>query len=215
RKNDEGSETILQIGPMPVSTVRLDYGPNQLVYYPHVTYKWDHSWENEMNETIKEQVKKQIEQQVGEMPTTVEEMLGLYEVKNNQRQVLSLSLSNYTYHQKAAHGMTTIESLTFDIEKKKLCTLKDLFKPGSNYVRRLSALVDIQIQERDLPTLGDFPGISPDQDFYIADKTLVIYFQLYEITPYVVGLPMFPISVFDLADIIDESGPLGRLATNG
>ena len=53
------------------------------------------------------------------------------------------------------------------------------------------------------------------QHFYIADKTLVIYFQLYEITPYVVGLPMFPISVFDLADIIDESGPLGRLATNG
>lgn len=118
QKNGEGSETILQIGPMPVSTVRLDYGPNQLVYYPHVTYKWDHSWENEMNEAIKELVKKQIAQQVGDMPTTVEEMLGLYEIKNNQRQVLSLSLSNYTYHEKAAHGMTTIESLTFDIEKR-------------------------------------------------------------------------------------------------
>lgn len=103
---------------MPVSTVRLDYGPNQLVYYPHVFYKFDQSWEIEMNGAIKEQVHKQIAQQVGEMPTSVEEMLGLYEIKNNQRQVLSLSLSNYTYHQKAAHGMTTIESLTFDIEKR-------------------------------------------------------------------------------------------------
>jgi len=89
RKKGEGSETILQIGPMPVSTVRLDYGPNQLVYYPHVFYKFDQSWENEMNETIKEQVHKQIAQQVGEMPTSVEEMQGLYEIKNNQWQVLS------------------------------------------------------------------------------------------------------------------------------
>ena len=61
-----------------------------MVYYPHVSYKWDHLWENEMNQAIKEQVQKQIAQQVGEMPTTVEEMLGLYEIKNNQRQVLSL-----------------------------------------------------------------------------------------------------------------------------
>ena len=62
-----------------------------------------------------DQVKKQISQQVGDMPTTVEEMLGLYEIKNNQRQVLSLSISNYTYHQQAAHGMTVIQSLTFDL----------------------------------------------------------------------------------------------------
>ena len=43
---------------------------------------------------------------------------------------------------------------------------------------------------------------------------LVIYFQLYEITPYVEGLPMFPISVFELADIIRENSPLSRLAIN-
>ncbi|WP_368073024.1 RsiV family protein [Virgibacillus salinus] len=56
--------------------------------------------------------------------------------------------------------------------------------------------------------------MQPDQDFYIADKALVIYFQLYEITPYVFGFPMFPISVYAIKDIINEDGPLGRMAEN-
>jgi len=41
-------------------------------------------------------------------------MLGLYEIKNNQRNVLSLSLSNDAYFDHAAHGMTYRSSLTFD-----------------------------------------------------------------------------------------------------
>ncbi|MBD8037893.1 DUF3298 domain-containing protein [Solibacillus sp. A46] len=185
-----------------------------MVYYPYVFFTENNFWENKMNEAIKEQVKKLISDQVGDMPTTVEEMRGFYEIKNNQRQILSLSLSNYTYHQKAAHGMTYIKSLNFDLEKQKICKLEDLFIPGSDYIKRISSLVNIQIHERDIPLLDDFNGIQPNQDFYIADKTLVIYFQLYEITPYYVGLPMFPISVFDLTDIIDESSPLSRMAVN-
>ena len=86
--------------------------------------------------------------------------------------------------------------------------------PGSDYVKVISRLVKEQIEQRDIQLLNEFTEIRQDQDFYIADKTLVIYFQLYEITPYVVGFPMFPISVFDLAEIIDVRGPLGRMAIN-
>lgn len=171
-------------------------------------------WQYKMNAAILDQVKELISIQVGNMPTTVEEMLGLYEIKNNQRQVLSLSLSNYTYHDMAAHGMTYIKSLTFDLEQEKICTLADLFKPGSNYVEVLSNIVKEQIKQRDMLLLDGFTEIRPNQDFYIADKSLVIYFQLYEITPYVVGFPMFPISVFELEEIIDPNGPLGRMAIN-
>ncbi|WP_274308175.1 RsiV family protein [Solibacillus daqui] len=167
-----------------------------------------------MNHAIYEQVKDLISLQTGNMPTTVDEMLGFYEIKNNQRQLLSLSLTNYTYHKQAAHGMTYIKSLTFDFDNEEICQLNDLFTPGANYVQRISELVELQIIQRDIPLLGEFTGIRPDQDFYIADKSLVIYFQLYEITPYVVGLPMFPISVFDLVDIIDEQSPLSRMAVN-
>jgi len=127
---------------------------------------------------------------------------------------LSLSLSNYTYHYHAAHGMTYIKSLTFDLEKAKSFELKELFKPGSDYIQRLSTIIKEQIVERKIQLITDFTEIKPNQDYYIADKSLVIYFQLYDITPYVFGFPMFPISVYDLQDILDEMGPLGRMAVN-
>lgn len=206
--------SIIQVNPFHVDTCCLNNGARQIVYYPKVIFHENCPWENQMNQAINEQVIALISEQVGNMPSTVDEMLGLYELKNNQRQVLSLSLSNYTYHKQSAHGMTYIKSLTFDFEKEKICHLKDLFTPGANYVQRISDLVEAQIIQRDIPLLGEFTGIRPDQDFYIADKALVIYFQLYEITPYVVGLPMFPISVFDLTDLFDDQSPLSRMAVN-
>ncbi|UGB33242.1 DUF3298 and DUF4163 domain-containing protein [Metabacillus sp. B2-18] len=200
--------------PVSIKTLTASTGPKQTVYYPRVFNMTNQQLQRQINHTIVAETQKLINKQVGNMPTTVEEMLGYYEIKNNQRQVLSLSLSNYTYHYHAAHGMTYLKSLTFDLEKGKQCQLKDLFKPGADYVKRLSDIISLQIKQRDLPLLNDFTTIKPTQDFYIADKALVIYFQLYEITPYVYGFPMFPISVYDIQDLIDESGPLGRMAVN-
>jgi hypothetical protein len=151
--------------------------------------------------------------QQGYFENPMTEVVGQYETKTNQRGVLSLSISNYAFAG-GAHGLTIIKSLTFDMQTGRLYQLADLFKPGSDYVRRLSGIVALQIKERQIDLLGEFTGIRPDQDFYIADKCLVIYFQLYEITPYVFGFPMFPISVYQIEDIIDEQGPLGKMTEN-
>ena len=198
--------------PVSIHTVKITSGPDKKVLYPQVMGMQNQELEKSLNRAIFDQTQQLINQQIGNMPTSVEQMLGLYEIKNNQRQVLSLSLSNYTYHYHAAHGMTYIKSLTFDLQKGKLCELKDLFKPGSDYVKTLSTLIHTQIKQRDIQLLNGFTVIRPNQDFYIADKVLVVYFQLYEITPYVFGFPMFPISVYDIQDFIDENGPLGRMA---
>lgn len=200
--------------PVNIKTASISEGTNKRVIYPQVIGMQNHESEKLINRTIVNQTQELINKQVGNMPTTVEEMLGLYEIKNNQRNVLSLSLSNYTYHYHAAHGMTFIKSLTFDLEKAKSCELKDLFKPGSNYIQRISTLIKEQIVDRKIQLISDFTVVKPNQDYYIADKSLVIYFQLYEITPYVFGFPMFPISIYDIQNIIDEMGPLGRMAEN-
>ncbi|WP_026476533.1 DUF3298 and DUF4163 domain-containing protein [Alkaliphilus transvaalensis] len=143
--------------------------------------------------------------------TTVD---GWYEIKTNERGILSLTIAVYHYPYRAAHGTTVVKGLTFNIETGKSYDLKDLFKPDSDYVKVISENVAAQIKRRDIPLLGDFPGIAPDQDYYIADKSLVIFFQLYEITPYVYGIPFFPISVYDLQDIIREGSPLDLMAIN-
>lgn len=200
--------------PVKINTVHLGNGPDIQVFYPQVSKMQNLLVQRMINRHLVEQTQELINKQIGSMPSTVVEMLGYYEIKNNQRDTLSISQSNYAYHHQAAHGMTYIRSLTFDLQKGKLCKLKDLFKPGSDYVKKLSELVKEQIAARNIFLLNEFTEIKPDQDFYIADKVLVIYFQLYDITPYAYGFPMFPISVYDLQDIISETGPLTRMAAN-
>ncbi len=133
-----------------------------------------------------------------------------YEVKTNERGVLSLSLNNYAFAG-GAHGMTIIKSLTFDVCTGRIYSLADLFKPGSDYQKVLSAIIEKQIKEREIPVINEFTGIKPDQDYYIADKVLVVYFQLYDLTPYAYGFPEFPITMYQVEDIVDENGPLGRM----
>jgi len=200
--------------PAEIQSLVIGDGANKTVYYPHVSLPQNPSLQHAINQDIGLKTQQLIDRQMADAPSRLVEMLGYYEIKNNQRDVLSFTFSNYAYYYQAAHGMTYINSLTYDLQKQKACTLEDLFKPNSNYVERLSTLIQEQINERDIPVINEFTQIAPNQDYYIADRSLVIYFQLYELAPYAFGFPMFPISVYAIQDIIDEDGPLGRLAAN-
>src|SRR5690554_4494139 len=187
--------------PVKIQTHKITDGPNKTVYYPRVSLKENYSLQRRIDQDIVLKTQQLIDRQMGDAPSTIVEMIGYYEIKNNQRDVLSFTFSNYAYHYQAAHGMTYINSLTYDLQKQKACTLEDLFQPNSDYVERLSQLIREQINQRDIPIINEFTAIAPNQDYYIADKSLVIYFQLYELAPYAFGFPMFPISVYDIQDI--------------
>lgn|SRR5690606_6982382 len=197
--------------PVTIQTMKVSDGPQKYVYYPQVTQLQNRQIEQHINRTIINHTQKLMDIQFGNMPSVIVEMVGSFEIKNNQRDILSLTLSNYAYPDRAAHGMTYLEALTFNVITGKQYQLKDLFKPGSNYIEIISRIIKEQIKKRDLPVINEFREIKPDQDFYIADKTVVIYFQLYDLVPYAYGFPMFPISIYDLQDIIDENGPLGKM----
>jgi len=138
------------------------------------------------------------------------EMVGAYEIKTNERGVLSLTLTVYSFTG-GAHGLTITKSLTFDVKTGKQYELSELFKPDSDYVKILSDIIEKKIVEWDVPLLEDFTQIRRDQDFYIADHSLVIYFQVYELTPYVYGFPYFPITIKDIESIIREGGILEKM----
>ena len=193
-----------RIYPIAVNTLRMKNGDFQ-VDYPQVSCLANSDAQESINRTIMENVYELIEKQ-----RPFEEMNGTYELKNNDKGILSLTLINYGFAG-GAHGNTIVKALNFNVETGHVYTLPELFKPGSDYVQRISEIIKAEIKARDLPTIGEFTKISPNQDFYIADKSLVIFFQLYEITPYFVGIPYFPISIYGLEDIINENGPLQRM----
>lgn len=138
------------------------------------------------------------------------EITGKYIIRTNRNGILSISIEIYWFSG-GAHGMTVLQSVTFDVNTGRIYRLKDLFEENADYVKRLSDIVKRQIAERNIPVIEDFTSIDADQDFYIEGKTLVIYFQLYELAPYAYGFPSFPIPTREISDIIRQGGPLDVL----
>jgi hypothetical protein len=192
--------------PITIKTYRMS-GPRLNVLYPVIMELSDSSVQQQINQLIINEVKRQIHQQG--YPQNPNELSGYYEIKTNERGVLSLSLYNESYANNA-HGWTLQNSLTFDVQTGKLYTLQDLFVHGVDYVKSVSEIVGQQIRDRHMPLQSEFKGIRPNQDFYIADKALIVYFQLEEITAYVYGFQYFPISVYEIQNIINEQ-PLGTM----
>jgi hypothetical protein len=179
------------------------------LYYPFVYGMKNKDAERKINYDILTTVHQLIiNQGFYENPMTT--ITGSFELKSNEKGVLSVTIENYAYSG-GAHGLTILKGLTFDVITGKKYLLNELFKPNSNYTTILSEEVKQQIKERDMLLLSEFKGISPQQDYYIADKALVLFFQLYELTAYAFGFPYFPISVYDVEHIVDEESPLGKM----
>ncbi|WP_352418464.1 DUF3298 domain-containing protein [Proteiniborus sp.] len=143
-------------------------------------------------------------------PDLLTNITGSYEIKANQRDLLSLTLVQLGDFG-GAHPMTIIKALNIDVFTAEIYQLEDLFEPNSDYIERLSNMVKEQIAEREILIINEFESISPQQDYYLVDNNLIIFFQLYEITPYAFGFPYFPIPIYKLEDIIKEDGPLSRM----
>ena len=130
-------------------------------------------------------------------------VVGNYKTAYNEHGILSVVLEAYTFAG-GAHGLTTRTAYTFDLFAGKTWSLKDLFKPGVDYVSILSRDVKKQMDERDLTShlLNPFEAIAPNQDYYLQDDAIVIYFGLYEYFPYVFGIQEFPVLLASLRDVL-------------
>lgn len=196
--------------PVSIHTEKLKNTPVQAtVYYPIVTGLANEEAQLKINRSIVKLLNKMLVDQNYYEPGLVE-LLANFEIKNNQRGILSLNLIVYSFTG-GAHGMTVVKSLTFDVKTGHAFTLQELFKPKSDYVKEISAIITEDIKKWQVDIINPFTKISPDQDFYIADTSLVIYFQIYDITPYYWGFPYFPIAILNLQDIIKQNGPLDKM----
>ncbi|NMD69883.1 DUF3298 and DUF4163 domain-containing protein [Bacillus sp. DNRA2] len=179
------------------------------IYYPMISGLTNHSVQQHINRSVMDAYHQLLKERSYYEPSLLE-LNGWFEVKTNQRGIFSVALYVYSYTG-GAHGMTTIRTLTFDMTTGKQYTLTDLFKAGSNYQTKLLDIIKFQIKQREIPVISEpinFPG---NNNFYIADKSLILFYQLYDLAPYYYGITYFPISIYDLQNIIDENGPLGKM----
>ncbi|MFB5663893.1 RsiV family protein [Alteribacillus sp. HJP-4] len=199
--------------PVVVQT-RAFTDPNLFILYPYV-FLPQPDWQLLINNSIQEKIFGLFSKvkEMGYYEPGVTEYRGSYEMKNNQLGILSFTFSSFANMPGLAHPVNGLNSLTFNATTGEITKLSDLFMPNSHYVERLNELILEQIEARNIPLLNGFPGISRNQSFYLADKTVVIYFDQYEISPGYVGFPTFPIPGFKIQDILNENSVYFTLLT--
>lgn len=125
-----------------------------------------------------------------------------YQVKYNRSGLLSIVFSDYQYSG-GAHGLTVQKAYTFDLKTGEQYLLKDIFTEGSGYVSLITGDVKRQMAEREMTeTLVPFEAIREDQDFYLSNNGVVVYFQAYEYYPYAYGIPEFAVDFSSMNEIL-------------
>ncbi len=184
------------------------YKPNMdyLVYYPEVSGMKNSSAQKSVNNKLKKLSKVKPVESSAQLDYSY---TGDFSVEFFKKDLLVLQLSGYNFPFGAAHGMPTEIYPHIDLANGSFYRLKDLFKPGSNYVKVLSDIIGTQI--KNIPEYSyvfpdAYKGIKPDQPFYVKEDALYIYFEPYEIAPYAAGFPTFRITYAEIIPIIYTAG---------
>ncbi|TEB07692.1 Anti-sigma-V factor RsiV [Pelotomaculum schinkii] len=128
-----------------------------------------------------------------------------YRLKYNQNGLLSVVFMDYQYAG-GAHGLMVQSSHTFDLKTGEEYRLKDLVKSDADYVSLINNTVRNEINNRVkegmLSENAPFKTIKDEQDFYLSNNAVVVYFQQYEYWPYAAGIQEFPVEFSALKEML-------------
>lgn len=132
-----------------------------------------------------------------------------FEVKKNTPNTISILVKYYKYSG-GAHGYYEYVPYNIDLRNGNNLLLKEIFKTEVDYKTIIDKEIEKQIKElgkkdKDLDKIYDFYGIKENQKFYLEDGKIVIYFDLYDIAPYAMGIPEFPIITENIKNLIREN----------
>ena len=182
------------------------------IEYPEITLLNNRQAQYRINLIIISQVKGFITQAAGQMyrnavenyinaktqdyPFNIHELVVRYYITLNQDCVLSLYHDKYMY-EGGAHGITPRSSNTFDLCAGRMISLASLFPYEKEWKNKvLSEVLRLADENSDLYFENYreliLKNFNPDS-FYLTETGVVIYYQQYDIGPYVIGIPVFEI----------------------
>ena len=120
-----------------------------------------------------------------------------FEIRRCDNKIISLTIIDSAYTG-GAHPLPSMKAVNFDRRSGKVLHLKDLFLPGVDYVSEISKFVEESFKKNKVFLLEKFERIKEDQDFYIDNSGIVVFFQPYEYTSFAYGFPRVHINFDDL-----------------
>lgn len=199
--------TIIPLGNgIMVNEIKYRPNRNYLVYYPQIAGMKNMQAQNTVNAKLRELSAIVPVDADAELDYSYQ---GDFSITFYRKNLLELLLTGYSYPFGAAHGMPSQVYAHIDLVTGAFYQLKDLFKPGSDYVKVLSDIIRQEIEhnpEYSYVWPDSYKGIDANQPFYVQEDALYIYFTPYEIAPYAAGFPTFRIPYQQIIGIIDTNG---------
>lgn len=179
------------------------------IKYPFINNLKNDKTIDNINNSISNKVMELLREQVF-IPENInfDEVIGEYTIYLNNKGLVSILFSLYTYVNKAAHGYTSYNSITFDANTGQVYEFSDLFNSKLNYVPMLNEIIEMQIKQQHIPFINDYNGVEKDQKFYLTDKSLVLYYPVYEYTPYSYGLFKIDIPYSKMENLLGPVSPI-------
>lgn len=114
-----------------------------------------------------------------------------YDITFNKNHVLSLVL-HLTAMDDNSTQYDDLYSYNIDLLTGNQLLLKDIFRPGVDYLKLVSDFINFKISQNPKSYYpNNVVDIPEDQSFYLTDQGIMIYFGLDEISPAANGIPKF------------------------
>lgn len=171
-------------------------------------------FENIINETIESEINKDITSfDLQSRESKNELLMGnrcvleiKYQEMYNQNSFVSLIKERYTYTG-GARGSVVRVPKNIDLNASKEIYLADLFT-DNRYEKELNRLIEKEITEHqnEYNDLWSSPKIKPEHqnDFYITDGKLIVFFQPYDLSYYARGFVEFSFDLSELSGFMKE-----------
>lgn len=202
-----------------IKVKKVSYRPRYLTFveYPQLSDMENADVQNNINEKLKADFTNISNYDNSDDEEYLEEIYNGFSVSVN-KDLMVIKESGYWYPVGAAHGIPSLDYKYIDLKTGVFYQLKDLFKPGSNYLDKLSLIVRNQISMHN--RIADITGfekysssdaigsditVSDDNSFIIGNDSLKILFSPYHIASYAAGYPEFEIPYGQLIDNIDTT----------
>lgn len=198
--------------PAVISDVKVE-SPGLNLTYPKVSELKHKSAEAGINRYIKKEVHRVLKEN-GYGTDENKKFTGGYLVKLNKRGTLCIIIEIYIHGKGEARGTTIRRPINVSLKDSRVYHIDDLFSrriKKTKFIGIINEIIKQHIKIKDLKLSKEFEGIKLDQDYYLNEDSLVIFFQMSEYTALEYGFPEFTIAFSNILDIINSKGPIGRL----
>ena len=136
-------------------------------------------------------------------------LLIAYRISAAGKSLIGVKLDSEEMISLMAHPRHDIQTLNYDLSTTRPLELASVFKPGSDYLRRIAAFCAEDLKRRDVLQFEE--GVLPLEKNYttwnLHAEGLLVYFREYQVAAYVFGPQEVLVPYSAIRDILARDGP--------